>query len=167
MLRIVKGFAPWILIDFFEEKFLYPLESRGGGGGPLGFMRLIRVGILQRGIRAKSVSYMISPFSPYLGALEVQFALGSFYTFVALSLMVLYELESIHLIDSNLIYSQNKNKGFYKKFDSIPFKNPTFSFFCTTIPQNRNTSIINMKVIQNHSITLVLVVWNLIPQNPR
>ena len=28
MLRIVKGFAPWILIDFFEEKFLYPLECR-------------------------------------------------------------------------------------------------------------------------------------------
>ena len=25
MLRIVKGFAPWILIDCFEEKFLYPL----------------------------------------------------------------------------------------------------------------------------------------------
>ena len=24
MLRIVKGFAPWILIDCFEEKFLYP-----------------------------------------------------------------------------------------------------------------------------------------------
>ena len=28
MLRIVKGFAPWILIDCFEEKFLYPLEGR-------------------------------------------------------------------------------------------------------------------------------------------
>ena len=26
MLRIVKGFAPWILFDGFEEKFLYPLE---------------------------------------------------------------------------------------------------------------------------------------------
>ena len=26
MLRIVKGFAPWILIDCFEEKFLYLLE---------------------------------------------------------------------------------------------------------------------------------------------
>ena len=30
-----------------------------------------------------------------------------------------------------------------------------------------NTSKINMEFIQNHSITLVLVVWNLIPQNPR
>ena len=28
MLRIVKRFAPWILIDCFEEKFLYPLECR-------------------------------------------------------------------------------------------------------------------------------------------
>ena len=28
MLRIVKGFAPWILFDGFEEKFLYPLECQ-------------------------------------------------------------------------------------------------------------------------------------------
>ena len=28
MLRIVKGFAPWILFDCFKEKFLYPLECR-------------------------------------------------------------------------------------------------------------------------------------------
>ena len=28
MLRIVKGFAPWILIDCFEEKFLYLLECQ-------------------------------------------------------------------------------------------------------------------------------------------
>ena len=28
MLRIVKGFAPWILFEGFEEKFLYPLECR-------------------------------------------------------------------------------------------------------------------------------------------
>ena len=28
MLRIVKGFAPWILFDCFEEKFLHPLECR-------------------------------------------------------------------------------------------------------------------------------------------
>ena len=28
MLRIVKGFAPWILFDGFEEKFLYPLKCR-------------------------------------------------------------------------------------------------------------------------------------------
>ena len=28
LLRIVKGFAPWILFDCFEEKFLYPLECQ-------------------------------------------------------------------------------------------------------------------------------------------
>ena len=28
MLRIVKGFAPWILFYCFEEKFLYPLECQ-------------------------------------------------------------------------------------------------------------------------------------------
>ena len=28
ILRIVKGFAPWILFDCFKEKFLYPLECR-------------------------------------------------------------------------------------------------------------------------------------------
>ena len=116
------------------------------------------------------MSYTSSPFSPYLGALELQFALSPFYTFVALSLMVLYQLESIHVDDSNLIYSQNKNRGFIEIFDSNSFKNPTFSFvffFFITNPQNRNTLIINMKVIQNHSMTLVLVVWISIQQNLR
>ena len=28
MLKIVKGFASWILFDSFKEKFLYPLECR-------------------------------------------------------------------------------------------------------------------------------------------
>ena len=44
MLKTVKGFAPWILFDCFEEKVS---TSIGVPGGPLGFMRLIRVGILQ------------------------------------------------------------------------------------------------------------------------
>ena len=70
--------------------------------------------------RAKSVSYTSSPFSPYLGALKLQFVLGPFYTFVSLSLMILYQLESIHLDDSNLIYSQNKNRGFTEIFTAFP-----------------------------------------------
>ena len=74
------------------------------------------------------MSYMSSPFSPYLGDLELQFALGHFYKFVSLSLMVLYQLESIDLDDYNVIYVQNKNMGFYKNFDSIQFKNSKFSF---------------------------------------
>ena len=101
------------------------------------------------------MSYTSSPFSPYLGALKLQFALGTFYKFVALSLMVLYELESIHLDDSNLIYSQNKNKGFYKNFDSIPFKNPTFSFL--QLFHNTSISLIPNQfqhIIQMHYQTL-------------
>ena len=58
------------------------------------------------------MSYTSSPLSPYLGALELQFALGPFYTFVDLSLIGLYQLESSHLDDSNLIYNKNKNRGF-------------------------------------------------------
>ena len=70
--------------------------------------------------RAKSVSYTRSPSSSYLGALELQFALGPFYKFVSLSLMALYQLESIHLDDSNLIYSQNKNWGFTEILTAFP-----------------------------------------------
>ena len=70
--------------------------------------------------RAKSVSYTSSPFSPYLGALDLQFALGPFYKFLSLSLMVIYQLESIHFDDSNLIYSQNKNRGFTEILTAFP-----------------------------------------------
>ena len=70
--------------------------------------------------RAKSVSYTSSTFSPYLGELELQFALGPFYTFVSLYLMVLYQLESIHLDDCNLMYSQIKNRGFTEMFTTFP-----------------------------------------------
>ena len=70
--------------------------------------------------RAKSVSYTISPFSPYLGALELHFALGPFYTFLSLYPMVIYHLESIHLDNFNLIYSQKKNKGFTEILIAFP-----------------------------------------------
>ena len=70
--------------------------------------------------RTKSVSYTSSPFSPYLGALELQISLGPLYKFVALSLMVLYQLESIHLDNYNLIYSQNKNRGFTENLTAFP-----------------------------------------------
>ena len=70
--------------------------------------------------RAKSVSYTSSPFSPYLGVLELQFSLGPFYTFVGLSLMVLYQLESIHLDNYNLIYTQNKNRVFTEILTAFP-----------------------------------------------
>ena len=66
------------------------------------------------------MSYMSSSFSPYLEALELKFALGPFYTFVSLSLMVLYHLESINVDDYNLIYSQNKNRGFTEILTAFP-----------------------------------------------
>ena len=69
---------------------------------------------------AKSVRYTSSPFSSYLGALKLQCALGSLYTFVDLYLMVLYQLESSHLDDSNLIYNQNKNRGFTEILTAFP-----------------------------------------------
>ena len=86
------------------------------------------------------MSYPSSPLSPYLGALELQSAPCPFYTFVALSLMVLYQFESLNLDDYNLIYSQNKNRGFLQNFDSISFENSTFSLFTNTT-QNQSKPI--------------------------
>ena len=84
------------------------------------------------------MSYMSSPLSPYLGALELQFSPGPFYTFVDLSLMVLYQLESLHLDDYKLIYSQNKNKGLDKSLTAFPLKTQHFPF--TNITQNNPTN---------------------------
>ena len=86
------------------------------------------------------MSYPSSPLSPYLGALELQFDPSPFYTFVALSLLVLYRLESLDLDDYNLIYIQNKNMGFLQNFDNISFENSTFSLFTDTI-QNQSKPI--------------------------
>ena len=72
---------------------------------------------------------MRSPLSPYLGALELQFSLGSFYTFVNLSLMVLHQLESLHLDDYNLMYSQNKNRDFTKILTAFPLKTQHSPFY--------------------------------------
>ena len=86
------------------------------------------------------MSYPSSPLSPYLGGLELQFSPGPFYKFVALSLMVLYQLESFHLDNYNLIYIQNKNRGFFQNFDNISFENSTFSLFTNTT-QNQSKTI--------------------------
>ena len=82
------------------------------------------------------MSYPSSPLSPYLGALELQFAPGPFHKFVYLSLMVLYQLESLHLDDYNLIYSQNKNRGLDKILTAFPLKTQHFPF--TNITQNQS-----------------------------
>ena len=75
------------------------------------------------------VSYLSSPLSPYSGALEIQFAPCTFSKFVTLSLMVLYQLESLHWDDYNLTYSQNKNRGFDKILTAFPLKTKHFSFY--------------------------------------
>ena len=75
------------------------------------------------------MSYPNSPLSPYSGALVLQFTPGPFYTFVALYLMVLYQLESLHWDDYNLTYSQNKNRGFDKFLTATPLKTQHFPFY--------------------------------------
>ena len=101
------------------------------------------------------MSYTSSPFSPYLGALELQFSLGTFYIFVALSLMVLYQLESIHLDDSNLIYSQNKNRGFTEILTAFSLKTQKSLFL--QLLHNTSISLIPNQfqhIIQMHYQTL-------------
>ena len=55
MLRIVKGFAPRILMDGFKEMFLSVRVPRG----PLGFMRLIRVGILHHSMKILCFCFLL------------------------------------------------------------------------------------------------------------
>ena len=83
------------------------------------------------------MSYPISPLSPYFGALVIQCAHVPFYKFIDLSLMVCYQLESLHLDDYNLIYSQNKNRGFDKILTAFPLKTQHFPF--TNITQTTPT----------------------------
>ena len=59
----------------------------------------------------------------------VQFSPGPFYTFVSISLMVLYQFESLHVDGYNLIYSQNKNRGFDKILTAFPLKTKQFTFY--------------------------------------
>ena len=100
------------------------------------------------------MSYPSSSLSLYLGALELQFSPGLFYKFVSLSIMVLYQLESLHLNDYNLIYSQNKNRGFLQKFDNISFENSTFSLFTnTTQNQSKPIPTNNTKQLQHNPKT--------------
>ena len=65
-----------------------------------------------------------------------KFALGPFYTFVALALMVLYQLESLNMDDYNLTYSQNKKKGFEIFLPMTPLK--LHHFLYTKFLQNQS-----------------------------
>ena len=90
------------------------------------------------------MSYSSSPLSLYLGALELQFASGPFYTYLDLSLMVLFQLESLHLDGYNLIYSQNKNMGLDKILIAFPLK--TQHFPVTNITQNQSNQQYSSKL---------------------
>ena len=90
------------------------------------------------------MSYPSSPLSPYLGALELQFAHSPFYTFVDLSLMVLYELEALHWDNYNLIYIQNKNRGFENCLTVFHLKTQHFPF--TNITQNQSNQQYSSKI---------------------
>ena len=93
------------------------------------------------------VSYPNSPSSPYSEALVLQFAPSPFYFFVALYLMVIYQLESLHLDDYNLVYSQKKIRGFDKFLTAFPLKTQHFPF--TNIPQNQSKQIPINNTLQN------------------
>ena len=82
------------------------------------------------------VSYPNSHLSKYSGALVLQFAPGPFYIFLALSLMVLYDLESLLFDDYNLTYRKNKKRGVDKFLTAFPLKTQHFPF--TNIPQNQS-----------------------------
>ena len=90
-----------------------------------------------------------SPLSPFSGALLLQFAPGTFHKFISLYLMVLYQLESIHLIDYNLIYSQNKNRGFDKFLIAFPLKTKHFPFYKHSSKPIQTNTKIHLQPIQN------------------
>ena len=75
-------------------------------------------------------------------------ALGPLYKFVTLSLMVLYQFESLNLNDYNLIYSQNKNMGFDKILTTFPLKTKHFSFY------NHSSKPIQINTNQQYSSKL-------------
>ena len=100
------------------------------------------------------MSYPSSPLSLYLGVLEPQFAPGPLYTFVSLSLMVLYQLESFHLDDYNLIYSQNKNMSFfYKILTAFPLKTQHFPILQTLHKTNPNQQYKKTSIQSQNSFT--------------
>ena len=95
------------------------------------------------------MSYSNPPLSPYSGALMVQFALRPLYTFVTLSLMVLYQLESLHLNDYNLIYIQNKNRDFDKILTAFPLKTKHFPFYKQSSKPIQTNTKTHLQPIQN------------------
>ena len=95
----------------------------------------------------QNISYSLAtqnlPLSPYSGALELQFAHGPFYTFVALALMVIYQLESLNLNDYNLTSNKKKNRSFEIFLTATPMK--LHHFLYTKIHQQQSKPQYTMK----------------------
>ena len=75
------------------------------------------------------VRYPKLTFKPIFGSLSAAIFSWSLLYILYLSVMVLYQLESLHLVDYNLIYSQKKNRGFGKFLTAFPLKTKHFSFY--------------------------------------
>ena len=107
------------------------------------------------------VCYQNSHLSPYLGALEQQFAPSPLYKFLSLAPMVLYQLESLNLDDYNLTYSQNKNRVL--KFFLTATLLKLHHFLYTKISQKQSKPIKtmknNLKLNENHPRTLYTNLW--------
>ena len=86
------------------------------------------------------VSYPKLTFIPIFGSLGATVCSNHFYKFVALALMVLYQLESLNLDHYNLTYSQNKNRVFKKKIDSNSFETSPFHLYKKFLKTNPNQS---------------------------
>ena len=98
----------------------------------------------------------------------LQFAPGPFYTFVSPFLMVLYQLESLHLIDYNLIYIQNKNRGFDKFLTAFPLKTKHFPFYKISskpIQINTKTPLSTFGVFPNPNIREKGLGFSFLPLN--
>ena len=85
----------------------------------------------------------------------MKFAPSHFYTFVALSLMVIQQLESLHLVDYNLIYSKKKNKGFDKFFTTFHLKTKHFPFYRHSSKPIKTNTKTHLQPIQNTFIHIL------------
>ena len=95
------------------------------------------------------MSYPKLTLSPFSEALVLQFAHSPFYTFVALYLMVLYQLESLHLVDYNLINSQKKNRVFDKCLTTFPLETKHSPFYKHSSKRIQTNTKTHLQPIQN------------------
>ena len=86
-------------------------------------------------------------FKPIFGSLSVTICSWSLIYICSPISYGSYQMESLHLDDYNLTYSQNKNRGFDKILTAFHFKTQHFPF--TNIPQNQSKPIPINNTLQN------------------